>query len=62
MVNGSCTFQQGGDLMPHRRDFGGSVTTEYGHLFPMIFPDTGFKPVGAFENFRRTLRGNPCPA
>ncbi len=62
MVGGKCTFQQGGDLMPHRRDFGGNVTTEYGHLFPMIFPDTGFQPVRAFENFRRTLQGNPCPA
>ena len=62
MVGGTCTFQQGGDLMPHRNDFGGSVETEYGHLFPMIFPGAGFKPELRFENFRRTLRGNPCPA
>ena len=25
MVGGSCTFQQGGPLMPHRSDFGGNV-------------------------------------
>ena len=62
MVGGKCMFQQGGDLMPHKRDFGGNVKTEYGHLFRMIFPGAGFQPEVRFENFRRTLRSNPCPA
>jgi hypothetical protein len=53
---------QGGDLLPHKRDFGGNVKTESGHLFRMIFPGAGFQPEVRFENFRRTLRSNPCPA
>jgi hypothetical protein len=62
IVNGACTFQQGGTLMPHQNDFGGSVKTEYGHLLRTVYPNTGFKPQFLFENFRRTLPGNPCPA
>jgi hypothetical protein len=62
MVDGSCTFQQGGTLMPHRNDFGGNVTTEYGHLLRTVYPNAGFTPQFLFENFRRNLSGNPCPA
>ena len=62
MVHGSCTFQQGGPLMPHQNAFGGNVKTEYGHLLRTVYPNTGFEPIRLFENFRRTLRNNPCPA
>jgi hypothetical protein len=62
IVNGACTFQQGGALMPHRNDFGGNVTSEYGHLLQTVYPGTGFTPIRLFENFRRNLAGNPCPA
>ena len=61
-VGGSCMFQQGGPLMPHISDFGGNVNTEYGHILRTVYPNTGFEPQFAFENFRRTLKGNPCPA
>ncbi len=62
LVNGACTFQQGGTLMPHQNAFGGSVKTEYGHLLRTVYPNTGFTPIRLFENFRRNLGGNPCPA
>ncbi|HEY2788839.1 MAG TPA: hypothetical protein VGI72_05245 [Gaiellales bacterium] len=48
--------------MPHISDFGGNVKTEYGHILRTVYPNTGFVPQFAFENFRRTLSGNPCPA
>ena len=57
---GECVFQQGGTFLPHRNTFGGSVQTEYGHLLRTVYPDTGFKPLFLFENFRRNLAGNPC--
>jgi hypothetical protein len=62
MVAGSCTFQQGGTMMPHRNAFGGNVKTEYGHLLQVVYPNTGFKTLRLFEDFRRNLAGNPCPA
>jgi hypothetical protein len=61
-VHGSCTFQQGGALMPHENDFGGTAATAFGHLLRTVYPNTGFTPIRLFENFRRTLSHNPCPA
>ena len=62
IVNGQCTFQQGGALMPHQNAFGGSVKTEYGHLLKTVYPEAGFTTLSLFNNFRRNLGGNPCPA
>jgi hypothetical protein len=61
-VHGSCTFQQGGALMPHENDFGGTAATAFGHLLRTVYPNTGFTPIRLFENFRRTLSHNSCPA
>jgi len=60
--HGSCTWQQGGPFLPHLNNFGGSVKTEYGHIAGAFYPGAGFEPIRKFDNFRRNLPGNPCPA
>jgi hypothetical protein len=42
MVCGRCTFPQGGTLMPHRRDSGGNVKTEYDPI-STVYPNDGLQ-------------------
>ncbi len=58
---GKCWFQQGDVHIPGTFDrFGGSSTTEYGHLLFVNYPEPGFT-IGRFaEDFHRDLHGNPC--
>jgi hypothetical protein len=63
MRNGSCAWQEGGKFLPDTtNDFGGSSTTEYGHLLKVVFPNTGFKPVRSITVFNSGNMANPCPA
>jgi hypothetical protein len=61
-VNGTCVWEQGGPLLPGiLDDFGGSSKTEYARLLNVPYPVPGgidFR----FNNFRRILGRNPCPA
>jgi hypothetical protein len=63
MRNGSCAWQEGGKFLPDTtNDFGGSSTSEYGHLLKVVFPNTGFKPVVIINLFNSGNMANPCPA
>ena len=60
---GSCTWQQGGNYLPHTiNNFGGSSTTEYGSLLKTVYPTTGFKTETLIDNFNSGDMRNPCPA
>ncbi|MEP6526896.1 MAG: hypothetical protein ABJA86_06995 [Nocardioidaceae bacterium] len=59
-----CAWQEGGTHIPGTvRTFGGTSTTEYGPLIPLVYPDfPGFPGTASFfEDFRRVLPTNPCP-
>jgi len=60
---GSCTWQEGGNFIPHTiNNFGGSSTTEYGPLLKTVYPTTGFKTETLIDNFNSGDMANPCPA
>jgi hypothetical protein len=58
-----CTWQFGGPAIPGTtRTFGGSATTEYGELVPVVFADGAAGPSTQYLDFRNVLPVNPCPA
>jgi hypothetical protein len=58
-----CRWQLGGDYLPGtKRDFGGSSHDEYGDLLVLTYPGTNGLPSTRYNNFRRVLSNNPCPA
>ena len=62
MKNGLCYWQEGGDYIPGTtNDFGGSSTTEYGGLQPVVYERAGVLSTD-LENFNSADQGNPCPA
>ena len=57
-----CRWSLGGAYLPGTTNtFGGNVTAEYGADFPLLFPGTA-GPRYIIEDFRNTLKNNPCPA
>ena len=61
--NGSCTWQEGGNFIPHTtNNFGGSSTTEYGSLLKTVYPAPGFTIRTTINNFNSGDMANPCPA
>jgi hypothetical protein len=60
---GSCTWQEGGNFIPHTtNNFGGSSTTEYGSLLKTVYPAPGFTTRTTINNFNSGDMANPCPA
>jgi len=60
---GSCTWQEGGNFIPHTtNNFGGSSTTEYGPLLQTVYPVAGHKTETLINNFNSGDMANPCPA
>ncbi len=59
-----CRWQLGGDHLPGTvLDFGGSAHAEYGGLLKLTYPGgPGGLPTVRYNNFRRVLPENPCPA
>jgi hypothetical protein len=63
-VNG-CAWQEGGAFIPGTTNtFGGTSTSEYGSIYPIVYPDFPGEPGTApfFENFRSIMSTNPCPS
>jgi hypothetical protein len=61
-VNGTCTWQEGGDFIPGTtNDFGGSSTTEFGPLLQTVYPAAGFTTILRYNNFNSGDIRNPCP-
>jgi hypothetical protein len=61
--NGSCTWQEGGNFIPHTiNNFGGSSTAEYGSLLKTVYPEPGFTTQTLMNNFNSGDMANPCPA
>jgi hypothetical protein len=59
----SCFWQFGGTHLPGTTNtFGGNSTTEFGPLLLSVYPGNGFVPLFRYNNFRRILGSNPCPA
>jgi hypothetical protein len=60
-VSGQCYWQEGGRWLPNTNDFGG--IKEYG---PLLVNDYPTSPPGTvttrYNDFRKILGGNPCPA
>lgn len=63
-TQGGCRWQLGGDYLPGTvQDFGGSAHAEYGGLLASTYPGgPGGLPTVRYNNFRRILSENPCPA
>jgi hypothetical protein len=60
-VGSGCFWQFGGAHIPGTTNtFGGTSTTDYGALTPIVVPNTGFQPLRVFGLFRRPLGANPC--
>jgi hypothetical protein len=61
--NSSCVWQFGGPFSPGTANtFGGTSAAEYSTvLLPLAYPRPG-GPVSLFNNYRRVLNNNPCPA
>jgi len=61
MMNGTCTWQEGGANIPGTKNtFGGSSTAEFGPLLQLTYPTVG-TTVNRYNNFRQVLSSNPCP-
>jgi hypothetical protein len=64
--NGTCTWQEGGDLLPGTiDDYGGSSAAEFGPLLKTAFPvagPTGPTTIERYENFNSGDIANGCPA
>jgi hypothetical protein len=55
-----CVWQFGGsNIVGTTNTFGGSATTEYGRLIPLVYPRPA-GPVTRFNDYRRVLTSNPC--
>jgi hypothetical protein len=60
--SGQCVWQEAGPDMPGAtHTFGGSSTTEDGPLLLSNYPAAGFTITQRYNNFHRTIFGNPCP-
>lgn len=58
-----CVWHLGGRFIPGTTNlFGGSSTTEFGPLLPLAYPAAGGVPTFRYNDFRRVLSSNPCPA
>ena len=58
-----CVWHLGGAFIPGTTNtFGGSSTAEYGPLLASGYPAAGGIPTFRYNNFRRVLSSNPCPA
>ena len=58
----NCMWQEGGAHIPGTiNSFGGSSTTEFGSLLPLVYPAAGGVPTFRFNDFRQVLERNPCP-
>ena len=61
VVNGTCTWQEGGAYIPGTTNlFGGSSTAEYGPLLATVFPVAGPTTVVRYDNFNSGTMPNPC--
>ncbi len=59
--NDTCTWQEGGNHIPGTIDhFGGSSTTEYGPLYPQVYPEPGFTTEVLIDDFNSGDMRNPC--
>ncbi len=57
-----CVWEEGGPYLPNATNtFGGTSTTEYGSLLQSALARPG-GPSYRYENYRRILDTNPCPA
>jgi hypothetical protein len=70
-AGGHCRWQLGGPFIPGTsNNFGGSSTTEFGSLLALFYPQfasagppaTTLGPSYRYNDFRRILSTNPCPA
>ena len=58
-----CVWHLGGpSIKGTTNTFGGNSTAEYGPLLQSVYPGAGGQPVFRYNNFRRVLGSNPCPA
>jgi hypothetical protein len=56
----ACVWQLGGTNIPGTTNtFGGSSTTEFGHLFQSVYPGQS-GPFTRYNNFQQVLSTNPC--
>jgi hypothetical protein len=56
-----CQWQLGGpNIEDTQNDFGGTSAAEYGNLYALVYPSTGFVTVSRYNNFRQALKNNPC--
>ena len=64
LAGGSCMWQEGGPYIPGTLNkFGGSAQAEYGPLRVINYPTAPFGSITKrFNDFRRNLSSNPCPA
>ena len=62
--DGPCRWQLGGAHLPHTANtFGGTSAAEYGSLLQTVYSGgPGGLPTTRYNNFRRVLDENPCPA
>ena len=59
---GTCMWQEGGDHIPGTvNDFGGNSTKEFGPLFTLVAPNTGFTIRKVIDDFNSGVLRNPCP-
>jgi hypothetical protein len=59
----ACVWREGGAFLPNTRP--GNFTTstdEYGSLLQLTYPGPGFQPIKRFNDYRRVVPVNPCPA
>ncbi len=61
--DGSCVWHEGGSHIPGTTNtFGGNSHNEFGGLLLLRYPGPGGTPFPRYNNFRRVLPSNPCPA
>ena len=58
-----CLWQLGGTHLPGtEQTFGGNSVEEYGSLLELAYAGANNQPSLRYNNFRRVLTSNPCPA
>jgi hypothetical protein len=63
MSHGRCQWQLGGRYLPMTaQDFGGTSVAEYGPLLSVLYAGSNGQPSFRYNDFRRVLDTNPCPA
>jgi len=63
LTGGQCVWQLGGENIPGTTQTFGASPQEYGSLFQLTYPQPPpANSVTRFNNFRRVLDTNPCPA